>query len=228
MCTWAGVSASGFYHWRSRPLSATAKRRAQLRTVIPQVFSDSQETYGYRRVHAALQRLNMQAGAEQVRALMRELGLVSCQPRPWRAAAIADDAAPATPDRIPRTRLLLERTAAHPAAAVLRSPCSSVALTGFRLGDFWATATHSTQRSTVTLCAGPQEVGQSPEKPTQPTQRVARSTRVPIAELWFLPMMRSPAQRPGMAWSSVVGSRVGGRCPGRAARRRSSGLATLS
>ncbi|MEU9546725.1 IS3 family transposase [Streptomyces mirabilis] len=98
MCIWAGVSTSGFYHWGSRPLSATAKRRAELRAVILQVFSDSQETYGYRRVHAALQRMNVQAGAELVRALMRELGLVPCQPRPWRATTTADDAAPATPD----------------------------------------------------------------------------------------------------------------------------------
>ncbi|MFE2473036.1 IS3 family transposase, partial [Streptomyces mirabilis] len=89
-------------HWRSRPLSATAKRRAELRAVILQVFSDSQETYGYRRVHAALQRMNVQAGAELVRALMRELGLVPCQPRPWRATTIADDAAPATPDLLAR------------------------------------------------------------------------------------------------------------------------------
>lgn len=58
-CTWAGVSTSGFYHWRSRPLSATAKRRAELRAVILQVFSDSQETYGYRRVHAALRWLTL-------------------------------------------------------------------------------------------------------------------------------------------------------------------------
>nr|QIY74590.1 hypothetical protein HEP84_41345 [Streptomyces sp. RLB1-33] len=37
--------------------------------------------------------MNVQAGAELVRALMRELGLVPCQPRPWRATTIADDAA---------------------------------------------------------------------------------------------------------------------------------------
>ncbi|WP_406320763.1 IS3 family transposase [Streptomyces sp. NBC_01637] len=76
MCTWSGVSTSGFYHWRSRPLSATAKRRAELRAVILQIFSDSQETYGYRRIHAVLQGMDVQAGAELVRALMRELGLV--------------------------------------------------------------------------------------------------------------------------------------------------------
>lgn len=34
MCTRAGVSTSGFCHWRSRPLSATANRRAELRDVI--------------------------------------------------------------------------------------------------------------------------------------------------------------------------------------------------
>lgn len=100
MCTWAEVSTSGFYHWRSRPLSATARRRAQLRAVILQVFSDSQETYGYRRVHAVLQRMNVQAGVELVRALMRELGLVPCQPRPWRPITIIDDAAPAPPDQV--------------------------------------------------------------------------------------------------------------------------------
>ncbi|MGW1617350.1 IS3 family transposase, partial [Streptomyces sp. NPDC002285] len=102
MCTWAGVSTSGVYHWRSRPLSATAKRRAELRAVSLQVFSDSQETYGYRRVHAVLKRMYVQAGAELVRALMRELGLVPCQPRPWGATTIADDAAPATPGLLAR------------------------------------------------------------------------------------------------------------------------------
>ncbi|WP_371666614.1 IS3 family transposase [Streptomyces sp. NBC_00289] len=60
MRTCAGVTTPGFYHWRSRPMSATAKRRAELRAVILQVFSDSHETYGYRRVHAALQRMNVQ------------------------------------------------------------------------------------------------------------------------------------------------------------------------
>ncbi|MGW7410858.1 IS3 family transposase [Streptomyces sp. NPDC054833] len=152
MCTWAGVSTSGFYHWRSRPLSATAKRRAELRAVILQVFSDSQETYGYRRVHAALQRMNVQAGAELVRALMRELGLVPCQPRPWRATTIADDAAPATPDLLardftadaPGRKLVSDITYVHTWAGFLYLAtvidCHTKAVVGWAMADHMKTS----------------------------------------------------------------------------------------
>lgn len=40
--------------------------------------------------------------------------------------------------------------------------CRTVAPTGLRPGDFWAPSTRGTERSAVTLCARPQEVGQSP------------------------------------------------------------------
>lgn len=84
MCRWLEVSRSGFYTWRIRPESATAARRRELRALISWVFTDSDDTYGYRRVHAALARRGVLVGPELVRHLMRELGLVSCQPRPWR------------------------------------------------------------------------------------------------------------------------------------------------
>lgn len=56
----------------------------------------------YRRVHAALTRMNVQAAPELVRALMRELGLVPCQPRPWRLTTVTDNTAPSTPDLMSR------------------------------------------------------------------------------------------------------------------------------
>jgi putative transposase len=80
MCRWLGVSKSGFYEWRSRPESATTKRQERLRLLIKAIFVDSDGTYGYRRVAAQLARQGVVAGLELVRKLMRELGLVSCQP----------------------------------------------------------------------------------------------------------------------------------------------------
>ena len=84
MCAWMGVSTSGFYEWRDRPPSATAQRRARLATLIEWIFNDSDHTYGHRRVHAALARQGERVTPELVRAIMRELGLVPCQPRPFR------------------------------------------------------------------------------------------------------------------------------------------------
>ena len=82
MCKWLGVPKSGFYEWRSRPESATAERRKELALIIKKIFDDSDSTYGYRRITRQLARWGVQAGPELVRRLMRELGLVACQPRP--------------------------------------------------------------------------------------------------------------------------------------------------
>ena len=76
MCEWMEVSTSGYYEWRCRPVSATAKRRAFLIAVIKKAFEDSYGTYGYRRVHAQLALWAVSASPELVRALMRSEGLV--------------------------------------------------------------------------------------------------------------------------------------------------------
>ena len=57
VCRWLGVSKSGFYEWRSRPESATAKRQERLRLLIKKIFDDSDSTYGYRRIARQLARL---------------------------------------------------------------------------------------------------------------------------------------------------------------------------
>ena len=102
MCEWLGASRSGFYEWRSRPESATAKRRQRLRLAIKDVFDDSDGTYGYRRIAAELARRGIVAGAELVRELMRGLGLAACQPRPWRPSTTVQGAAGPIPDLVHR------------------------------------------------------------------------------------------------------------------------------
>jgi putative transposase len=91
MCLWMEVSRSGFYEWRNAPESATARRRGVLALWVSKSFEDSDDTYGYRRVHADLAAWGVPAGPELVRSVMRELGLEPCQPRPWRVSLTEGD-----------------------------------------------------------------------------------------------------------------------------------------
>lgn len=102
MCVWAGVSRSGFYDWRSRPDSATVARRRRLEALIAGVFDDSDGTYGYRRVHGELARRRVPCGLELVRAVMRDLGLYPCQPRPFRPTTTTPGEAAGVPDLVRR------------------------------------------------------------------------------------------------------------------------------
>jgi putative transposase len=103
MCRWLEVSRSGFYEWRNREESFTAKRREELKALIVAAFEASDGTYGYRRVHADLAAGGRACGPELVRALMRELGLEPCQPKPWRHSLTdADDEPAQIPDLVER------------------------------------------------------------------------------------------------------------------------------
>lgn len=93
MCLWAKVSRSGYYDWAGREPSATARRRQELGAVVRYSFHASDGTYGYRRVHAELCRWGWPADPETIRSIMRQEGLVACQPKPWRpTTTIAGDA----------------------------------------------------------------------------------------------------------------------------------------
>lgn len=110
MCEWLEVSTSGYYEWRDRPQSGTAARRDYLRMLVRQIFAESDETYGYRRIHAQLARWGEHCTPELVRSIMRDLGLVPCQPQPWRHSLTEASGEPTPiPDLLKR-----EVTAAEP------------------------------------------------------------------------------------------------------------------
>jgi len=102
MCEWLGVSKSGFYGWRNRPESETARRRELLKVKIKALFEANNEEYGYRRLHAALTRGGESVDDETVRKLMRDLGLEPCQPKPWRRSLTEQGAAGPIPDLVNR------------------------------------------------------------------------------------------------------------------------------
>lgn len=102
MCLWSGVSKSGFYDWASRPVSATAARRGELEVMVAAIFEASDGTYGYRRVHAELVAGQVVCSPELVRAVMRDLGLYPCQPKPFRPTTTEAGEAGAIPDLVKR------------------------------------------------------------------------------------------------------------------------------
>jgi transposase InsO family protein len=102
MCEWLGVSKSGYYDWVTRPESAAAQRRELLKLKIKALFEANNEVYGHRRIHATLVRGGDQCSPELVRGLMRELGLVPCQPKPWRRSLTEQGQAGPIPDLVNR------------------------------------------------------------------------------------------------------------------------------
>jgi putative transposase len=78
------------------------ERRAMLAVQIRQIFVDSDEASGYRRVHAQLVTDGIEAGPELVRSIMIEQGLVACQPRPYKVTTTPDEEAGAPADLVER------------------------------------------------------------------------------------------------------------------------------
>jgi len=66
------------------------------------VFADSDGTCGHRRIAAQPARRGVAAGTELIRLLMRDLGLVACQPRPWRPVTTGQGPAGPIPDLVAR------------------------------------------------------------------------------------------------------------------------------
>jgi putative transposase len=102
MCQWLDVSPSGYYDWKDRDVSVTARRRQEVAAQVRFAFKHSDGTYGYRRVHAWLARRGTHVDPDTVRRIMRELGLVACQPRPWRPVTTLAADAGGVPDLVRR------------------------------------------------------------------------------------------------------------------------------
>ena len=75
MCRVLGVSPSGFYAWRKRPLSPRARRDVELTAQIQAIHRESRGTYGAPRVRAELAAHGVRVGCKRVARLMRAGGL---------------------------------------------------------------------------------------------------------------------------------------------------------
>jgi len=72
MCDVLKVSRSGFHKWILNRDGIRKKRHEQLLELIKQIFHDSRQTYGVRRIHAQLRRQGVSVNRKVVEKLMRE------------------------------------------------------------------------------------------------------------------------------------------------------------
>ncbi len=76
-----GISRSGYYAWRDRPLSARSTADAELTERIKVIHASSKETYGAPRIHAELIDEGVQVGRKRVERLMKATGIAGVSRR---------------------------------------------------------------------------------------------------------------------------------------------------
>ena len=102
MCQMFEVSRSGFYEWLSRPESARKQADRQLTEGIKQVFEDSRQTYGTRRIRDDLDQQGQRVSRARIGRLMRQAGLRCKTRRRFRATTNSNHTLPVAPNRLDR------------------------------------------------------------------------------------------------------------------------------
>jgi len=101
LCRSLGVSPSGYYAWRKRPLSPRARADVELTAQIEAVHRGSRGTYGAPRIHAELTAAGIPIGRKRVARLMRVAGLQGVSRRKFRTT-VRDETARPAPDLVDR------------------------------------------------------------------------------------------------------------------------------
>jgi transposase InsO family protein len=102
LCRALGVTPSGYYAWRQRPLSARAQRDAQLAMRLRLVHAEHRGVYGRPRLQRALRAHGIYIGEKRVRRLMRVAQLTVRHRRRFRSTTDSHHAQPVAPNHLAR------------------------------------------------------------------------------------------------------------------------------
>jgi putative transposase len=102
MCRTLGVSPSGYYVWRKRPLSTRARSDLELSAEIAAIHRMSRATYGAPRIHAELAARGIHVGRKRVARLMRHAGVHGVSRRKQFRTTVRDEKARPAPDLVDR------------------------------------------------------------------------------------------------------------------------------
>lgn len=101
-CRVLGVSPSGYYAWRKRPLSPRARADVELTAQIQVIHRESRGTYGAPRIHAELAAQGIHVGRKRVARLMRHAGVHGVSRRKPFRTTVRDETARPAPDLVER------------------------------------------------------------------------------------------------------------------------------
>jgi putative transposase len=102
MCRVLGVSTSGYWAWRKRPLSEREKSDCAIEAQIEEIYRWSQGTYGVPRMHAELAARGTRVGRKRVARLMRRAGFQGVTRRKGTFTTVRDREARTAPDLVSR------------------------------------------------------------------------------------------------------------------------------
>jgi len=84
-----GVSKSGFYYWKKKPISQRSKQDNAILYHLIQTHKASRRTYGSPRIHHNLNSKGIKIGLNKVANLMRQHGIYACTSIRHKKAKIA-------------------------------------------------------------------------------------------------------------------------------------------
>lgn len=97
-----GVSASGYYRWRSRGQSLRSQANTELGRAITRIWKTSYERYGAPNIHVKLRQEGKQVSLPRVARLMRSLGVASRLRRKWVKTTDSSHRFPVAPNVLER------------------------------------------------------------------------------------------------------------------------------
>ncbi len=98
MCQVLGVSKSGYYEWRDRPVSDQSKRKQKLTAQIKRIFIASKKRYGSPKITQVLRNEGVPVSPKTVSRIMKENGLRSKTMKKYKATTNSKHSHPVYPN----------------------------------------------------------------------------------------------------------------------------------
>ena len=120
-----GVSPSGYYAWRRRPLSARGQADAELRARVQTIHRRSRGTYGAPRIHAELAAGGVAVSRKRVARVMRSAGIAGVSRRRGPRTTRRNTRVRPAPDRVERRFEAAACTSGRPGHRSIKAACVS-------------------------------------------------------------------------------------------------------